>query len=155
MDVLVRRAKLDDLAQLQKLGTELMLSDRRFDSLQEKQWYFSDEGRQYLLKNIRGRNRVCLLAEIRGMVIGYATARVLTIETWRPVKRVELTNLIVTDRYRNHGIGHQLVAAFKEWGRGKGAVRFKVMTYALNKNAKRFYEDNGFSVQLLTLEADA
>jgi GNAT superfamily N-acetyltransferase len=153
MKVIIRRARYSDLSRLQELGTELMLSDKVFDPLLNEQWYFEDEGKQYLLKNIRGRNRVCFLAVVQNEIIGYATGSILKEDAWRRIKRAELVNLIVTRKYRNHGAGHLLMAAFKGWGTSKGAKRFKVIASAPNKDAIRFYKDNGFTAQLLTLEA--
>jgi GNAT superfamily N-acetyltransferase len=86
-------------------------------------------------------------------IIGYATGSILKEDSWRNIKRAELVNLIVTEKYRNHGVGHHLMAAFKEWGTNKGAKRFKVVASAQNRDAIRFYEDHGFNAQLLTLEA--
>ena len=153
MEIIIRPAIHSDLSKLQELGTELMLSDKVFDPLLNEQWYFEDEGKEYLLKNIRGRNTICLLAVVEDEIIGYATGSILKEDGWRRIKRAELVNLLITKEYRNQGAGHLLVTAFKKWGTSKGAKRFKVVTSASNKDAIRFYEDNGFAAQLLTLEA--
>ncbi|MEK7594118.1 MAG: GNAT family N-acetyltransferase [Patescibacteria group bacterium] len=154
MNIILRRAKISDLVSIQALASELMQSHKAIDPLLEQNWYFEDHGKKYLLGNIRGRNQVCYVAVNEDAIIGYATGAVLKQESWRPIKRAELTNLIVTREYRNHGVGHLLIAAFKEWGVSKGAERFMVMTHDQNKAALKFYEDNGFKAHLITLESD-
>lgn len=152
MEITVRKAKEADLKDLQLLGTELMQVDIKFDALQEEQWYFSEEGIKYLLKYIRGRSHVCFVAVDQDKVIGYATGAILKVNSWRPVKRAEIFNLVVTKKYRNHGAGHKLINEFKKWGKHMGVERFKVMTYASNKDAVRFYKDNGFASLAILLE---
>lgn len=152
MKVTIRRAKITHLTELQLLGTELMKSDISYVPELDPNWYYEEEGTKYLLKNIRNRNRVCLIAIIEDEIIGYASGLVLKEDSWRKMKRVELVNLVVTAKYRNNGAGHLLMNAFKEWGKSKGAERFKVQAAALNNDAIRFYKNNGFQPLLLTLE---
>lgn len=150
----MRKAKVADLKRIQELGTELMLSDKRFDPLLSEHWYFAKEGKKFLLKEIKGRGHVCFVAEIQGEIIGYASCKIPAVESWRPVKRAELNNLVVAEEYRSHGAGHKLVDAFKEWAKSKGATKVKVISHALNEDAIRFYESNGFEPFHRVMEAD-
>lgn len=154
MDVTVREAKTDDLSAVQKLGTELMVSDMRFDPLLEEHWYTTEAGTKYLLSRIEDHDRVCLVAELQGEIIGYATGSLLDEETWRPVKRTELENLIVSEKYRSHGAGHELMSTFKQWSKDQGAGRIKVLSNAGNEGAIHFYNDTGFAHYHVVLEAD-
>jgi ribosomal protein S18 acetylase RimI-like enzyme len=142
------------LTRIQELGTELMLSDRRFDPFLKSTWYDSDQGKNYLLKAINEQNHICFVAEAEGEIIGYASCQLLTQETWRLAPRAELDNLCVTEKYRSRGVGHQLVTAFKDWARNNGAKKIKVLSFASNKDAIRFYKANGFKDQFLSMEAD-
>ncbi len=154
MNTVIRKANLDDLSKIQQLGTELMVSDRRFDPLMVEQWYFSNEGTKYLLSRIKGRNRTCLVATIKNEVIGYATVNLLTTKTWRPIRVTELENLIVAKKYRKHGAGNMLITAFKDWSKSKGAARARLDTLALNKDAIAFYEKTGFIAHHQVMEAE-
>jgi ribosomal protein S18 acetylase RimI-like enzyme len=153
MKVEIRRAKQSELARLQELGNELTASDTVYDPLFNPKWYSEEAGTKFLLKHIRGRNYICLVAVNGDEIIGYATGSILKLETWRPIKRAELVNLLVTKDYRNLGAGHLLISEFKSWGKSKGAERFKVIASSDNKNAIRFYQAHGFEPQLITLEA--
>jgi ribosomal protein S18 acetylase RimI-like enzyme len=152
--ITIRRAKLADLAILQQLGTELMQSDRRFDPLFKEDWYFSEPGKKYFLKKIRGRNHVCLVAEVEGQIVGYVTGSVNTTETWRPVKRSELGNMYVREAYRRHGVGHHLFADFKKWSQRKGVSKMMVYVTHANTDATGFYDKVDFTPKQLIMEAD-
>ena len=154
MSLIIRKAQIQDLDRILELGTELMISDGRFDPLFKEDWYLSDDGKKFITQAIKGRNQVCFLAELEDKIVGYASCKILPIDSWRPVKRAQLVNLIVKQNYRNLGIGHQLMAAFKEWAKNRGAKKAKVETMAMNTEAKRFYEDNKFTSYLTILESD-
>lgn len=150
----IRIAKASDIPALQKLGTELMRSDRRFDPPVEEYWYETAGGEKYLRENMKGPDHVCLIAEVHGLPVGYLLGNIVPLETWRPIKRADLENLVVTPAYRNQGIGGDLLKAFKEWCNQKGAKRIKLTTKAANKDAIAFYARHGFVPLSLLMEAD-
>jgi ribosomal protein S18 acetylase RimI-like enzyme len=152
-DVVIRRATIDDLAVVQKLATELMVSHLPFDPSLERQWYTKGEGKKQLLTSIKGRTHVCLVAAVQNQVVGFVTGS-LCRETWLAVKRAELVNLFVAESYRRHGVGNKLVAAFKTWSKQKGARRVKLYVNAHNKDAIPFYEKNGFRTRVLEVESE-
>jgi ribosomal protein S18 acetylase RimI-like enzyme len=154
MDVLIRKASAKDLGEIQKLGTELMVSERRFEPSYKEKWYFSEEGTKYLLKGIRGRGHICFVAESDNRLVGYASCSIITDDTARTVNRAELDNLVVSEQYRSQGVGHKLAGAFKQWAKTKGATKLKVDVNAHNAGAIDFYKDIGFSDHQLTMEAD-
>ena len=154
MDIVIRKATPTDLPALQKLGTELMLSEARFDPLLDKQWYLSEHGAEYLLNEIRGTDHICFVAQAEDELIGYASCKIVAEDTSRPGKRAELDNLVVTEQYRGHGAGHQLVATFKQWAKEQGATKVRLVANALNEDALRFYGANGFKDFQVIIEAD-
>jgi ribosomal protein S18 acetylase RimI-like enzyme len=154
MDLLIRNASTKDLGKIQKLGTELMISERQFEPSYKENWYFSAEGTNYLLKEIKGRNHICFVAESDNQLIGYASCKVIMDDTSRTVKRAELDNLVVSEQYRGHGVGHKLVSAFKQWAKTKEATKLKVNVNAHNTGAIDFYMDIGFRDHQLIMEAD-
>lgn len=153
MNVLIRKATPKDLVKIQKLGTELMVSEMRFEPSYKKDWYFSEEGTKYLIKEIGGRNHICFVAESDNQLVGYASCKVITDDTSRTVKIAELDNLVVSEQYRSHGIGHKLVSAFSQWAKSKEATKLKVIVNAHNSFAIKFYENTGFEDYQLIMEA--
>lgn len=153
-DVTIRKATRHDLVSLQELGTELMLSDRRFDPSLIGRWYLDEAGKKYLLSRIKGRKHVCFIAEVQNRIVGYVTGTMCGNETWRSVSRTELENLFVLHKYRRHGIGNELLETFKSWSSGKGAQKIKVYVTAFNKEALPFYTKNGFQTLNILMEVD-
>jgi ribosomal protein S18 acetylase RimI-like enzyme len=150
----IRVATLDDLPVLSDLGTELMISEMDFDPDYNQQWYHSAAGKKYLYKEVSGRNHICFLAEVDGKAVGYASCRLLPVDSSRPFKRAELDNLIISEQYRKHGIGHELFDAFKKWAIEKGANRIKVIVNASNEGGINFYENTGFKEHQRIMEAE-
>ncbi|MFI5270632.1 MAG: GNAT family N-acetyltransferase [Candidatus Saccharimonadales bacterium] len=154
MKTVIRIATLDDLPALSDLGTELMISEKNFDPQYNQQWYHSAAGKKYLLREVSGKNHICFLAEIDGRAVGYASCKMLPVDSSRPLKRAELDNLVTSEKYRMHGIGHELVDAFKKWAAENGAKRIKVIVNAYNEGGIKFYENTGFREQQRIMEAE-
>jgi len=152
VNVAVREAKDSDFEAIQQLSTDLTISDSRYDPILERKWSYSKEGIKYLKKRIEGKKCICIVAEIRGEIVGYATCTVLKIISWRKIKRIELENLIVKEGFRNRGIGMKLINAFFDWGRKMNADRAMVHSYFRNAGAVSFYKSNGFEPLSLELE---
>jgi len=150
--ITIRKATLADLQTLQQLGTELIISDARFDTLLQPEWEFSEDGKKYLTGRIKGKKGICLVAEDAKEIIGYATGALLPIQTWRPVKRSELDNLYVKEGHRGKGVGTQLLQAFKDWSTRHGVTHLVVEAVATNDDAIAFYRKQGFSLKHVALE---
>jgi ribosomal protein S18 acetylase RimI-like enzyme len=150
----IRRARAADLPSLVELGTELARSDRRFDPLFKEDWYTSEPGKKYLLKKIRGGQHVCFVAETSGQLIGYATGGINKTDTARPVTHSELGNLYVQEDYRRHGVGHHLLATFRQWSKKKGVEKMIVHVTSGNTDGIAFYEKSSFASMQLIMEAD-
>ncbi len=151
MDVIIRKATSADLPAVQKLSCELFLSDVSHDPLLNKQWTYQKEGEAYFSKRVTQAEGICFVAELDGTIVGYTTGNSMPVLSWRPVRRIELENLIVTALYRGKGIGEQLVHALFAWGKSLGMERVMVSAYAINEGGIRFYKRIGFipdSVQM-------
>jgi len=72
-----------------------------------------------------------------------------------PRKVVEVDNLVVRADQRGRRVGRRLLAAAVEWARQRRATHVEVAVHDFNRDAKRFYENFGFtpSVDRLILAA--
>jgi GNAT superfamily N-acetyltransferase len=68
--------------------------------------------------------------------------------------RAELISMYVRGEVRGQGVGGQLVDAFVEWAKGRGAARMHVTAYATNEAALRLYASRGFAAKSITLAVD-
>ena len=64
-----------------------------------------------------------------------------------PRQVIELDNLVVRADQRGR-VGHRLLAATIEWSRRHGATHVEVAVHAFNHDARRFYENFGFSASI-------
>ena len=152
MDVLIRKATTDDLLAIQKLSQELFQAELVRDPLLNMNWSMGEEGRKIFYARITEENRFCFVAEIDGMIVGYATGSILPTLAWRPVKRLEMENLIVSEHYRNQKIGDKLTQQVFDYAKSLGMERVMVSAYAANEHAIRFYKRAGFIPDSLQLE---
>ena len=153
MNLIIRKAKPDEIRIIQDLNNALFKSAAERDQFLNHNWPYED-GKNYFKKHITDPNCLCLVAEFEGKIVGYLAGELLGLESWRPVKRTELQNMFVKEKYRNQGIGANLVEEFLKWSKYKGAKRALVVAYSTNAGAINFYKKTGFSSESLSLEAN-
>ncbi|MEV8371421.1 GNAT family N-acetyltransferase [Kribbella sp. NPDC056861] len=68
--------------------------------------------------------------------------------------RAELVSMYVRGELRGQGVGGQLVDAFVEWAKSRGAAQLHVTAYATNEAALRLYASRGFAARSITLAAE-
>jgi ribosomal protein S18 acetylase RimI-like enzyme len=149
---LISRAKLTDLPKLQELSSALLEFEHPLDPHGLPNWSFSEHGKKYLTKRIRGRNGVCFVAKVNGEIVGYTTGGVLKIQNWRPFRRAEMENLFIREEYRRQGLGPLLINEFLKWCAARKVERVIVYTLAKNDRAVKFYEANEFEKYVTILE---
>lgn len=152
MDIVIRKATVADLEFVQELSQELFRVELVRDPLLNMDWSMGEEGRKTFLSRITEENRFCFVAETNGEIVGYTTASVLPILPWRPVKRLEMENLIVTEKYRGQRIGEKLAQILFDLAKSLGLERVMVEAYAANEHALSFYKRVGFVPDSLQLE---
>ncbi|SDZ65377.1 Acetyltransferase (GNAT) family protein [Asanoa ishikariensis] len=84
----------------------------------------------------------CLVAEVRGEVVGYATCA-LEMSTWAGREYLHMDCLFLRDGYRGAGLGAQLVDAVLAVARHFGVAAAEWQTPPWNAGAVRFYERLG------------
>ena len=60
--------------------------------------------------------------------------------------RVEITGLVVDERFRRKGIGRDLIGRIESWAVEQGAEQASVRSRTTRADAHRFYESLGFSL---------
>jgi GNAT superfamily N-acetyltransferase len=152
----IRKANRDDFEVLEELYTEL---EKDAVMYQSEHFVLSPKGaRSRQLEEIMAsENQVMLVAEDDGKVIGFAHVmlqKAKVVSCLKPQTNIYLQDLVVTSTLRSKGTGTQLLNAAKEYGREKGAEFFRTQVFPMNKDGMRFYERNGFSTKMITIECD-
>jgi GNAT superfamily N-acetyltransferase len=111
-----------------------------------------EHGRQRFTAGIDDPDRLLLVADRHGEVVGHLTGAVTEASAMRPVRVATLVSMYVRPAYRRERTGGRLVRAFRVWAKEQGAELAEVTAYASNAEARRFYERNGFAEKSVTLE---
>ena len=149
-----RKAKKEDSAAIEELYTELE-KDGVF--YQPEHFVLSKAGeRSRQLEGVlKSDTQVMFVAEDGGTVIGFAHvlfAKAKAFSCLKPQSNIYLQDLVVTQSYRNRKIGTMLLEAAKQYGIEKGADFFRTQVFPGNVDGMRFYERNGFSTKMITIE---
>lgn len=84
----------------------------------------------------------CIVAEVAGEVIGYATYT-FDYSTWDAAWFIHLDCLYLEDDYRSYGIGQLLIEKVKTAGKARGCVNMQWQTPDFNERAIKFYKRIG------------
>jgi GNAT superfamily N-acetyltransferase len=83
-----------------------------------------------------------LVAEEDGALIGLCSV-CLDLNSVRFGQRCWVEDLATDPAQRSRGVGHDLLAAAREWARERGATHLELDSGAARKDAHRFYEREG------------
>lgn len=100
---------------------------------------------------LAGPGSTVLVAQAGGEMVGLAVLLAQPASGFAgavPRKVVEIDNLVVRADWRGRGVGRRLVNASVDWSRDRGASHVEVAVHAVNRDARRFYVDSGFSASV-------
>ena len=152
----IRKAKIEDAAAIEALYTEL---EKDAVMYQCEHFVLSPSGARsrQLEEILKNENQVMLVAvDESDVVIGFAHVVFMGVKAFsclKPQTNIYLQDLVVSEDYRNRGIGTLLLNEAKKYGTEKGADFFRTQVFPMNKAGLRFYERNGFSIKMITIEA--
>ena len=150
-DFVIRKAKIKDLEEIQRLNHELFVHDREYDPLLDMNWSF-EEGETYFKNRINGDGAV-FVAQVNGKVVGYLAGGMMRPYSYRKIKKMtELENTLVKEEFRGQGIGEKLFDKFIECSKVMGAERIKVSVSFDNERGIKFYKRVGFIPYAIELE---
>jgi len=96
---------------------------------------------------------VLFIAEDDGEIVGHAICEQEKggSPTWTwPPDFLAIVDLVILPGHRGQRIGEQLLAAAEQEARDRGLAALDLNTAAPNESARRFYERNGFRLDLVT-----
>ncbi len=110
-----------------------------------------EHGAESFAAALEDPERLVLVADFEGRVVGHLMGSVTEASARRPVRSATLISLYVRPEHRRAGTGARLVGEFLAWATGRGAEEVEVTAYTANTDAVRFYERHGFAASTLTL----
>lgn len=153
--ITIRMVEASDFAAIQKLNHALFVSDAKHDPELDPEWAFSETGEKFYRKIAEGQDgTVGFVAEDDGTVIGYISGSLKKPEgmPYRKVVEAELDTILVSEAFRNQGIGERLVDELTKWCKQQGAQVMLVKAYTKNSGALGFYERKGFEPYVTELQ---
>jgi ribosomal protein S18 acetylase RimI-like enzyme len=156
MDVIIRKATLDDLSTIQELNLMLFKKEyEKYDKTLDLNWTEGKEGTGYFKKRITDENSCALVAIVDGEIVGYRVGAISKPESYRILSSyAEAENMFVLSEFRNKGIGTKLFNEFVKWCKEKGVKRVKLVVSSENKKALGFDRKLGFQDHSITLEKE-
>ena len=141
-NIKIRKAKIEDLENIQNLNNELFeLEIRFYDDTLVKDWPLSKEGKEYFIDLIK--NEYVYVAEEENVIIGYLAGSIVD-NSYIKNKYAEINNMCITYKKRGCDIGSSLLNSFKDDMKKQNITELRVTASYRNKNAKDFYEKHGF-----------
>ena len=93
---------------------------------------------------MQAENRVTLVAELDGEVVGCLTTSVMRV-LHRPAPVGRISMMVVDEALRSRGIGAELVRAAEEALAEQGCYMVEVTSHVRRTEAHRFYERLGYA----------
>ncbi len=135
--VVIRKALPEDIGQLTGLLNILFSIEADFSPDESKQ----RRGLELMLAD--PEQRCALVAEYQGEIIGMCTAQLL-ISTAEGGKAALIEDVVVTERFRDNGIGQELMSAIEEWANNQDVKRLELLADRANTPALEFYRKNNW-----------
>jgi GNAT superfamily N-acetyltransferase len=148
VDIEIRKAKADDAKEIEPLYLELMnLHAAKLPNI------FMSETKVDLdeIESDIYEFDYFYVVTCDNKVIGYMKGRYKNIEESLFVKErnmIMLTDLIIKEEYRNHGIGKRMLDFIEEEAKIKNISSIEIPVYNFNEQAKSFYIKNGYNSYL-------
>ena len=154
-DVLIRKATTDDLKALRELYLALEEDGVRY---QPEHFVIGERTDEFFQSVFDGENQDILVADIDGEALGFVHVVILQqkkVSCLKPQSVVYMQDLCVREDMRNNGIGALLVRAAKDYGKEHGVDFIRTQVFPGNVDGMRFYERNGFSEMMKTIECQS
>lgn len=144
-DLIIRKAKKNDFAAIVELAVQLYKTEQPFDNNIKDGYYHTDKGKSELLKKIRSRKTIFLVATINNNIVGYITGYIYERDEVYINKVAYLDQICVDINYKSKGIGTRLIDEFSNVVKKKKVKYIKLNAFEKNTPAVNLYNKMGFN----------
>lgn len=137
--IIIRKARKEDINQIFKLGEQI--PELKFS---KKHFHEKFELKQFT----KGNDNIFLIAEFNKEILGFIYAKILT-KDW-----CMLDNLVVDEKYREHGIGTILLNELYKILKKQKVSYVQILEEIHHKNTRNFWKDKGFKEEKVFVWAD-
>lgn len=153
MEIKIRKAKVEDVPNLQKMYFRLLkYEDQNFTKIIDPRWVKSEAGKRSLFKRIKDPKQHVILAVDGDEPVGFLIGEYYKATAYKRIKRdSEVLSLFVEKKYRGKQIGPMLIEEFENWARTKNCDQIKIEPYFNNVKAIKFYKREGYKDYVVML----
>lgn len=151
--VKIRNGRIKDKEQIGKLWQEFIdfhikITGREIDLVDNAQDKFLD----WFGKNVRSRTKKAIIAEYEDEIIGYLMGGIQERPDIFKYKYMGfIFDIMVTEKWRNEGIGSILIKEFLKWTKEKDLHHVDLYVVPENEKALKFYNKHDFKTLLYSM----
>ena len=148
MQIVVRKAEVDDLDRLLEFEQGVIETERPFDpSLKRENTRYYDMAAMLAAPQVR-----VVVAELDGELIGSGYARIEDSKPYLTHDRHSYMGFMFTvPEHRGKGVNQKIIDNLEQWSLSQGVTEMRLEVYADNLAAIRAYEKIGYSVNVLKM----
>ncbi len=148
MQIVVRKAEVDDLDRLLEFEQGVIETERPFDpSLKRENTRYYDMAAMLAAPQVR-----VVVAELDGELIGSGYARIEDSKPYLTHDRHSYMGFMFTvPEHRGKGVNQKIIDNLEQWSLSQGVTEMRLEVYTDNLAAIRAYEKIGYSVNVLKM----
>jgi len=147
----ISKAMLNEMPEINKMLTDLIQDERKnYDSNINENY----KVQEFYEKLIDDENKIILVARDNDIILGYVYGFIQDNGNLFNNKIVKLDALFVKEQYRGNGIARSLMKEFINWAREKEVSYVELSVCKDNTNAIKLYENEGFSIDKISLRKE-
>ena len=153
--MIIRKATMQDLPTLRALYLALEEDGVKY---QPEHFVIGERTDEFFRNIYDSDSQDILVADIDGEAIGFVHVMIISqkkVSCLKPQTVIYMQDLCVREDMRNGGIGAKLVRAAKDYGKEHGVDFIRTQVFPGNVDGMRFYERNGFSEMMKTIECQS
>lgn len=154
-NMIIRKATMQDLPTLRALYLALEEDGVKY---QPEHFVIGERTDEFFRNIFDSDSQDILVADIDGEAIGFVHVMIISqkkVSCLKPQTVIYMQDLCVREDMRNGGIGAKLVRAAKDYGKEHGVDFIRTQVFPGNVDGMRFYERNGFSEMMKTIECQS
>jgi Acetyltransferases len=150
--MIIRKATIEDIDSINNLFYEL---DTDAINMQPEHFQRGNRSVEYLSGLINGEKSDFLLVVVDDKIIGFSLIferEPPSLNLLVPCKIAYIQDFIISEYYRNRGIGSYLMEESKLWAKNRALEYIRLSVIPKNKAAQRFYMRHGLQEQMISME---
>ena len=144
--MLIRKAKLGDIADVSKMAASLLKYHEKFDTYFTTVKNLTNLLQKYFIKYLKSSQKLILVLEDNGSIIGFASAEIKKSPNIYAIRKTGLIEyMFIEKKYRKKGIGKILLRELFNWFRKKRINYILISVHLKNVVAKKAWKKYGFT----------